>query len=115
MGNPAFRFRPQQGEKLGAVGDLKGSQTNRAAAIRTPVNLPTWSHFAAVIRTFQGKGVKGNLATAKAGRVDAYKQLPVGTDCEMLAAAALKDPTTGLLRGFVPQTQLFGATAAVFR
>ena len=51
--NPAFRFGVQQGEKLRAVDDLKRSQTNRAAAIRTPVNLPTWDHFSAVIRTFQ--------------------------------------------------------------
>ena len=32
-----------------------------------------------------------------------------------LAAVALKGPESGVLRGFVPQTQLFGATAAVFR
>ena len=32
-----------------------------------------------------------------------------------LAAVALKGPESGVSRGFVPQTQLFGATAAVFR
>ena len=72
LANPAFRFGAQRGGELRAVGDLKRSRTNRAAAIRTPVNLPTWGHFAAVIRTFQGKGAKENLATAKAGNKDAY-------------------------------------------
>ena len=41
MADPAFGFRAPQGEKLRAVGDLKRSQTNRAAALRTPVSLPT--------------------------------------------------------------------------
>ena len=41
--NLAFRSGAQQGEKLGAVDDLKRSQANRAVAIRAPVNLPTWN------------------------------------------------------------------------
>ena len=53
LANPAFRFGAQQGEKLRAVDNLKRSQTDRATAIRTPVNLPIWGHFAAVIRTFK--------------------------------------------------------------
>ena len=55
--------------------------------------------------TFQGKGVNGNLATAKKDHKDAYKQPPVKDGREMLAAATLNDPTTALLRGFIPQTQ----------
>ena len=39
--HPAFRFAAQQEGKLGAVGDLKRSQTNWAAAIQTRVNLAT--------------------------------------------------------------------------
>ena len=57
----------QQGGRLRAVDFLKRSQTNRAAAIKTPINAPTWDHIAAVIRTFQGKGLSGNLATALEG------------------------------------------------
>ena len=38
---PALRFRAALGESLGAVDDLRGSQTHRAAASRTPVILPT--------------------------------------------------------------------------
>ena len=111
--NPAFRFGVQQGEKLRAVDDLKRSQTNRAAAIRTPVNLPTWDHFSAVIRTFQEAKMSEGLAMAKADHRDAYKQLPVRKDQECFAIVTLRDPTSGKLRGFIPKTQLFGATAAV--
>ena len=81
---------------------LKRSRTKRAAAIRTPVNLPTWVHFAAVTRTFQERGATEILDLAKA-------------DHKMPAAVTLKEPPAGQLRVLVPQTQLFGATAAVFR
>ena len=54
--NPAQRFGVSWGEKLMAVGNLKGTQTNCAAAGRTPVYPPTWDHFAAVIRYFQEWG-----------------------------------------------------------
>ena len=54
-----------------------------------------------------------NLAMAKADHRDAYKQLPVKEDHKMLAVVTLKEPDTGEMRGFIPQTQLFGATAAV--
>ena len=113
LANPAFRFGVQQGDKLRAVDDLKRSQTNRAAAVRTPVNLPTWDHFSAVIRSFQERGLSENLAMAKADHRDAYKQLPVRDDHKMFAVVTLKEPDSGEMRGFVPQTQLFGATAAV--
>ena len=112
MANPAFRFEVQQGGKLKAVGGLKRNQTNRAAAVRTPVNLPTWGHFAAGIRTFQEKGPSGNLAIATADHKDLYKQLPVREDHQFLAAAPLKGPASGRVRGITPKTQLFGATAA---
>ena len=58
--NPAFRFGVQQEEKLRAVDDLKRSQTNRAAAIRNPVNLPESERFSAVIRTFQKEKLKAD-------------------------------------------------------
>ena len=45
LANPASRFGVQKGSKLRAADDLKRSQTNRAAAVKTPVNLPTWGHF----------------------------------------------------------------------
>ena len=43
--NPAFRFGAQQKAKLREVNDSKRSQTNRAAAIRAPLNFPTWDLF----------------------------------------------------------------------
>ena len=52
---------------------------------------------------------------AKADHKDAYKQLPERYDYKMQEVVTLKDPTTVLLRGFIPQAQLFGSTAAVFR
>ena len=69
--SPAFGFGAQQGQKLRAVDDLKRCQTNRAAAIETPVNLPIWGHFSATIRTFRESGVQGNLSMAKADHKDA--------------------------------------------
>ena len=112
LANPAFGFVVQQGEKLRAVGDFKRSQTNRAAAVRTPVNLPTWGHFAAVIRCFQESGTQEGLARVNADHREAYKQLPVKNDRKILAVAPLTDPDLGEINGFIPQTELFGATAA---
>ena len=55
--DPASRFGLPQGGKLTAADDLKGSHANRAAAVRTPVNLPTWGQFEAATRYFQqGRG-----------------------------------------------------------
>ena len=53
------------------------------------MNLPMWDHFSAAIRHFQERGVIGNLAMAKADHRDAYKQLPVKEEREMLAVVAL--------------------------
>ena len=50
--DPAFRFGLQQDDKQRAPDGLKRGQTNRATATQTPVNLSTWGHFAAIIRTF---------------------------------------------------------------
>ena len=69
---PAVRFGARQGQKLRAGEYLRRNQTNRAAAIKTLVNHPTWEHFSAIIRTFQEMGAGGNLATTKADRKDAY-------------------------------------------
>ena len=91
LANPAFRFGVQLGSKLRAVDDLKRSTTNRAADVRTPVKLPTWGHFSAVIRSFQERGLPGNLAMARADHRDAYKQLPVRDDRKVLAVVALKE------------------------
>ena len=38
--DPSCRFGAQRGRKLGASGDLKTSDANRATAIRAPGNLP---------------------------------------------------------------------------
>ena len=76
LANPAFRFGAQQVGALRGVDDLERRQTHRAAAMRTPVYLPVWGHFAAAIRT-RKSGLKGNLAAAKADHEGAYKQLPV--------------------------------------
>ena len=69
---PAVRFGAQQGQKLRACEYLKRNQTNRAAAIKTPINRPTWEHFSATIRTFRARGAGENQAIAKADHKDAY-------------------------------------------
>ena len=53
IGIPASRFGPPQGDELRAVDDLERSQTNRAAAARAPVSVPTWDHSLAVIRVYR--------------------------------------------------------------
>ena len=86
--NPASKFGARGDEKLRAACDLKRSQTNRAAAVRAPVNPPTGSYFAAILRTFQEAGTPEHSALAKADRKDAKKQLPVYDEREILAAVA---------------------------
>ena len=108
LANPACRLGVQQGKKLRAVDDLKRRQTNRAAAIRAPVNLPTWGHFAAVIRTSKENGMKENLAMAKVEHMDAYRQLTLRNDQKMLAVVTLKGPVSGEMDGFIPQTAVRG-------
>ena len=102
--DPACRFGVQQGKKLIPVDDCKRSQANMPTAIRTPVNLPTWDHVAAIISTFQGKGMSGNLA---------YKQPPARDDHKMLAVVSLKDPASGKM----PETALLrnGSCAPFYR
>ena len=53
------------------------------------------------------------LAMIKADRAVACKELPMRREDEFAAVAAPKNPTDGLLRGFVPRTQPFGSAAAV--
>ena len=95
-----------------AVDGLKRSQTKLAAAIRTPVNLPTWGQFAAVLRTFQEGGLRGNLAIAKADYKDAYGQFPVKGQPRDASTSDAKRTATGHSGCCVPETQLFGATSA---
>ena len=57
--------------------------------------------------------MKEILDLANADQKDAYKQLPVKGDHKMPAVVALKEPSTGQLRGFAPQARPFAATAAV--
>ena len=110
------------GEKVRAVGDHDGNRMNRAVAIQRPVNLPTWGHFAVTTGTFQDEGISESLAMARAGHRmlvadyrDTYKQPLVRDEHKMLAVATLKGPASGTVRGFIPRTQLFGATAAGVR
>ena len=64
--NLTLRFGVQQGEDLRAVDDLKRSQTNRAAVVHAPMNIPAWDHFAAAIRPFHEAGPNENVAMARA-------------------------------------------------
>ena len=53
--NLTFRLGVQQGGKLRAVDDLKRSQADRTAKVRTPVNLPACGNLAAIIRMVCGE------------------------------------------------------------
>ena len=110
--SPAFRFGAQRGGKLRAVGEPKRSRANAAAAIHAPANLPTWDHLSTVIRTSRGGRTRERPAFAKPGHRAAYKQLPGCEERKNLAAVSLRGPNAGEMRGFIPQTPLFGAIAA---
>ena len=68
-----------------------------------PINLPTPDHFAVVLRAFQ-EGEPNRC----------FARSPFVTTAE--SSGDLREPaTTKETKGSVPQTQLFGATAAVLR
>ena len=50
---------------------------------------------------------------AKAGRADAYRQLPLREEDELAVVATLLDPKDGLRYGFIPRTQPSGSAATV--
>ena len=102
-------------DKLRANDDLRRSRTCRAAAVHALVDLPTWDRVAAASRLCQAAGPDQSLAMAKAGRMVAYKRLPVYGECEKLAAAALEGPGSGKTSGSPQQTELRGPAAAVLR
>ena len=70
--NPATKFGGQQVGELRAVDVVERSRTDPAAAVRTPVNPPTWGQFAAFFRTFRDAGIPDCLAMARAVRSGAY-------------------------------------------
>ena len=78
--NPACRF----GGEVRSVGDLKRSQTNRAAVVRTPANLPTSDHFATIIGMCPDADNPGCLAMFTAHHEEAYEQLAVREEREKL-------------------------------
>ena len=115
VANPAFRHGAQQVDRLGAVGDLRGSSSNEATLVRTPISLPPGDHIAQKCMLFDRKGESRPLALAEADRADTYKQLPIKGEHELAAAVALRNPTDGLGYEFAPRAQLFGFTLAVLR
>ena len=112
---PAYRFGVEQTSTLRAADDLKRSSTNEATAILTPINLSSWDHVAQICTFFRAEGETRPSAMAKAGRADAYKQLPMEELDELAAAITLKQPRKKKRFGFIPKTQLFGSAAAVLR
>ena len=68
--NPAFRCGVKLDEKRRAMGDLKQSEANKASAIHTPVNLPTWGLRAQVCRRLRKVGALGRLGMEKVNRAD---------------------------------------------
>ena len=64
---------------------------------------------------FYLKGERRPLAMATADHADAYKKLPATTNDELASAVTLRRPADGEWYGFIPHTQLFGASAAVLR
>ena len=71
--NPALRFGVQQGEQRLAVDGLEASETKRALALHTPINLLSWGHIIHLCENFRGQGIRGSFGMAKADPADAYK------------------------------------------
>ena len=74
--NAASRFGVEQGSKLRAVDDIKRGWTERAAAMHTLANLPTWGHFAGVAGYFREEGLDESLVLSGEDHEAAYEQLP---------------------------------------
>ena len=55
----------------------------------------------------------GDFVLFKAGREEAYKQLPTDPSDQRNAIVALRRPATTLWRGFVTLTMIFGSIAAL--
>ena len=111
--NPAYRFGAQQSDKLTAVGDLRRSSTNGAAVARAPVNLPSRDRIVLTCDLCSFRRGGRPLATATAGRADAYKQLPLLGAGGLAAAATLQDPVDKLTYGIISRTQPFGSAGAI--
>ena len=107
LANRASRFGVEQGRQLTAVGDLRRSRTNRAAAAYTSINPLSGSGM------FQEADISERLAMATADHEATYKQQPLWGARKMLAIVALRGPNSGKMRGSATPTQLRGATAAV--
>ena len=94
---PLLSFRGSSGRKLRSVYGLKRSETKKATAIQTPINLPSRGHVAQEIEFFRRRGSEGQLRIAKAYRAEAYEHLPVHRSNEKAPVAKLTTPADGEL------------------
>ena len=90
IASPAFRLGAQQFDKFRAAGDLKGSLTNEAVAVRAPINLPLWDHIAQLRDLFRLRGDGRPVDMAKAEHADDYKRLPLLKSDELGAVFTLQ-------------------------
>ena len=111
--NPAHRFGEQHGGKLRAADDLKRSCANDAAAIQTPIYLPSWDHLVRLCGPYWFRSEMRPLATVKADHADAYKRLSLAEAHQDTALVTLRNPADQLSFGLIPKTQLVGSTAAM--
>ena len=88
VGNPAYGPGVQQADKLRVAGHLRRSSTNEAAAVRTPINLPSWGHLVQLCDLYRFRGESRLSAVAKADHAYAYNQPPLATADELSAAAS---------------------------
>ena len=80
--------------------------------MRPPIDLPSWGHVAQLCDLFRFSGDSPPLATAKADRAHAHRQLPLLEKDELSVVVSLQRPGHQLLYRFAPTTKLFGSAAA---
>ena len=86
---------------------------NIATAALTPISLPSCDHIAQIHKEVAYSEVHWSFL--KTDHKVAYKQLPHDPQFANLTIVALRCPTTGRWKGFIPKVLLFGAVSEVIR
>ena len=113
---PVRRFGVPQGDKVRPCDNCRRSGTNTAAAVETPIVLPTFEDLlvaASLIRGMQRPPFHRPCGFFKSDHADAYRQVPIAPAHARFCVVTLKCPHSGRIMCFEPRTLLFGSTTAV--
>ena len=110
---PAILFGAQQGGRRTAARDRRSSETNNAAEVHIPINLPSRCHAAEMACLFCRRGGPGRFGIVNVERVDAYRHPPMVREDEYAPVTTSRYPAGGEMSGTICKTRLFGPAAEV--